>query len=265
MSKNRRFFFVMTAAAVLAFSGASYANDVQENPESRVVVQYSDVPVTVPASKAVNVIKVPYPIKSVGSSKFCPDNAPPALDCIRGEGIGKSEYQLSMVPLGDQKTDLAIVTAEKTFVITLQPSAIPAAFIEIVDAGKGKAKETEESFPYAELMAELIRKAIGGKEIEGYSTRHVSRIHDTPEYTFILKKEMIGAQYKVALIDVLNKTENVRQIREDTEQIDAVISKMAGAPLAVSASREFLQPETRETEKNGEFISTITAVVRNGR
>ncbi len=51
-------------------------------------------------------------------------------------------------------------------------------------------------------------------------------------------------------------------LQDNSEFLYTVISKIAGKPLARNVSREFLQPRTPETERKGEFISTITAVVR---
>ncbi|HAK87621.1 MAG: hypothetical protein A2X55_08860 [Nitrospirae bacterium GWB2_47_37] len=242
-------------------------SEVKEIPSSKITVRYNDVNVIIPVAKnAVNIIKVPYSIKFLDSSKFCPDKAPVTVKCIAD--VGKSEYQLSIVPLPDIDTDLAVMTSEKTFVITLRPVQKAASFIEIIDIGKKEAKaidEKEKSLPHVELLIELIKKTLRGDEIDGYSKRSVSKIFETLEYTFIMKKEISGSRLKIVQIDVLNKTNRVVELQDNSEFIGNIISKIAGKPLARNVSREFLQPRNAETERKGEFISTITAVVRGDR
>ncbi len=135
-------------------------SEVKEIPSSKITVNYNDVNVIIPVAKdAVNIVKVPYPIKLIDSSKFCPDNTPPTAKCIKD--VGKSEYQFSIVPLPDIDTDLAVMTSEKTFIITLRPMQKAASYIEIIDAGKKEIRMTddkEKSLPYVELLVELIQK-----------------------------------------------------------------------------------------------------------
>ncbi|GER94875.1 hypothetical protein A45J_2686 [hot springs metagenome] len=248
--------------------------DVQENPSGKITVTYRDIPVTVPASKVTNVIKVPYTIKNLGSSKFCPDkDKTVSPNCINPDNIGKSEYQISVVPVAGRDTDFAIATEGKTFLVTLRPVLDTPAHIEIKDEGSNtvnntvntaKAENFEKSFPYVEGLIEIIKKAVRNEQLDGYITRHASTIHETPDLYFIIKKEMIGARYKVVYIDILNKTNSVIQLREDSELLQNVVAKIAGSPLASNLSREFIQPRTPETERKGEHISTLISVVRRG-
>jgi ribosomal protein S17E len=245
--------------------------DVQENPSGKITVTYRDIPVTVPASKVTNVIKVPYTIKNLGSSKFCPDKTV-SQNCINPDNIGKSEYQISVVPVAGRDTDFAIATEGKTFLVTLRPVLDTPAYIEIKDEGSNtnntantaKAENFEKSFPYVEGLIEIIKKAVRNEQIDGYITKHTSTIHETPDLYFILKKEMIGARYKVVYIDILNKTNSVIQLREDSELLQNVVAKIAGPPLASNLSREFIQPRASETERKGEHMSTLISVVRRG-
>lgn len=244
--------------------------DVQENPSGKITVTYRDIPVTVPASKVTNVIKVPYTIKNLGSSKFCPDKMV-SQNCINPDNIGKSEYQISVVPVAGRDTDFAIATEGKTFLVTLRPVLDTPAYIEIKDEGSNTANNTvntaksenfEKSFPYVEGLIEIIKKAVRNEQLDGYISKHTSTIHETPDLYFIIKKEMIGARYKVIYIDILNKTNSVIQLREDSELLQNVVAKTAGSPLASTLSREFIQPRTPETERKGEHISTLISVVR---
>jgi ribosomal protein S17E len=244
--------------------------DVQENPSGKITVTYKDIPVTVPASKVTNVIKVPYLIKNLGSSKFCPDKMV-SPNCIPPDNIGKSEHQISVVPVAGRDTDFAIATEGKTFIITLRPVLDTPAYIEIKDEGSNtvnntvntaKAENFEKSFPYVEGLLEIIKKAVRNEQIEGYITKYILTIHETPDLYFIIRKEMIGARYKVVYIDILNRTNSVIQLREDSELLQNVVANIAGSPLASTLSREFLQPNAPETERKGEHISTLISVVR---
>jgi len=239
---------------------------VQENPSGKITVTYKDIPVTVPASKVTNVIRVPYQIKSLGSSKFCPEKLT-SSSCINPDNIGKSEHQITVVPVMDADTDFAIATEKKTFLISLRPVLDTPAYIEIKDEGSSviinkAAEDFERAFPYVEGLLEIIKKARRNEQIDGYITKHTSVIHETPDLFFILRKEMTGARYKVVYIDILNKTNNIIQLREDSELLQTVVARMAGSPLASNLSREFIQPRTPETERKGEHISTLISVVR---
>ncbi len=240
------------------FQPHEYAKD----RETRITVRYSDTPQDVSVSRdALNIIKVPYPIRFVDTSRGCPESGAASIECIKD--IGKTEYEITLKAPRSQVADLVIFTTEKTFILNLVPTPKPVTYIQIEDTGAGrkKAEETEKTFPHVELMANLLRKAIRGEEPEGYVSAQVSKIVESPDATFVLKKEVSGSQYKVVLIDALNKSGGVLQIREDMDFIHAIISRLAGSPLAVAVSREFLQPRNPDTERKAEFISTIYAVV----
>lgn len=244
-----------------------FLTEAQENQSGKVTVRYRGVPVTIPASKVTNVIVFPYPIESVGSSKFCPDNKFSA-NCINPEAVGKGEKQFTVVPLQNQDTDFVVATTHQTFVITLRPQFDTPAYIEIVDESEQSrptcAEEQNFSTPYVEYLTDLIAKVVRNEKIDGFSSVQISKIYETPDLIFIFKKEYSSPKnpIKIVVVDIINKSKNILQIREDSKLLGVILSKTAGTPLAVSLSREFVQPLTSETEKKGEHITTCIAVVK---
>ena len=225
---------------------------VQENRKSLITVNYSEYPVSVPVSREeVNVISVPYAIEKVNTSK---ENI---------KEIGKAEKEFSITVLKDRETDIVVKTTEKTFLLTLVPTSRHATHVVIDDAGAAtkKAEETEKEFPHVELMTTLIKKALRGDQIEGYVALPRSEILNSPDATFIFKREIMGVKYKVVFIDIINRTSGVIQVRENMPFIRNIVSRFAGHPYATTVTREFIQPRNAEAERKGEFVSTIVAVV----
>lgn len=246
---------------------------VQENTRGKITVKYRGVPVTIPASKSTNVIVFPYPIESVGSSKFCADTKY-GSNCINPESIGKGEREFHVVPLQNQDTDFVVSTSKQTFIITLRPQLESPAYIEILDesgSSGGQAcssiQEENNSTPYIEYLTELISRAWRGEKIDGFYSNQVSKVYESPNLLFVFKKEIVSTKepIKIVFIDIINKSKNVLQVREDSKLVEVVLSKIAGKPLAVSLSREFIQPASDETERKNEHISTIVAVVKKQR
>ncbi|GAB5047564.1 hypothetical protein [Thermodesulfovibrio sp. TK110] len=257
-----------TKACPVSVSSIVPLTEVQENKNSKIVVKYRGVPVTIPASKVTNVIVFPYQIESVGSSKFCSDNKF-GSNCINSESIGKGEKQFSVVPVQGQDTDFVVTTSKQTYVITLRPQFDTPSYIEIIDESESVSSTNTEcmselNYPYVDYLIDLIGKAIRGEKPEGFYSNQISQVYETPELLFVFKKEIVSTKepVKVVFIDIINKTKNVLQIREDSKLLEVVISKVAGKPLAVSLSREFIQPITSESERKSEQISTCVAVVR---
>lgn len=224
-----------------------------ENKESRIEIDYNDTPITVPVSRnEINIIRVPYTITQVDTSKK------------ELQEMGRTENELSVSVLRDQNTDLAIITPEKTFIFTLAPVPKSASLVVVRDVGRNRrTDEAEKSHPYVETLISLIKESMKDDRVDGYATVNVAHMVHSPDATFILKKEHRGPKYKIVLIDVLNNTKEPLQIREDMRFIQNIISKMAGKPLAVALTREILHPTTPDSERKGENVSTIYAVVPN--
>lgn len=229
---------------------------VKEAPESKIEVEYRDVPVRIPVSGSeINVIAVPYPILDVDTSK---ENL---------KELGKAEREFSISVLQNVPTDVAVRTAKKTFLLTLIPTPKTASLIVVRDAGpgyqQGRAPDEEgKEFPYPEMLVSLMDSAEDGLAPEGYATVQASKMYDTPEVLMVLKKEFVGVKYKVVSIDIVNKTGSVIRVREDMPFILTAISKLTDRrPLGVRLLREFLQPRAGVAEARGEFVTTLIAVV----
>ncbi len=240
-------------------------DSVKENINSKMVVRYRDIPVSVPVGKGkIAVINVPYPIKGFDTSKGCDEKL--TKNCI--SNVGHSEYQVSLLPLIDDETDFGIITDEKTFVVTLVPNATHSAtLVDIQDAtgSPQRSMESEKSQSHPETMTALIRSVINGIEPQGFVARAASRSAETPDATFTLKREYAGIKFKVIVVDVINKTNAPIEVREDMKMVQYTVAKLGNGRLyAISApSREFLLSRTKETEMTKEFQATLYAVVLN--
>jgi hypothetical protein len=238
---------------------------VKENPSAVKIIDYGDAPVTVSASKVSNIISVPYDIESISSSKFCPEKtSSPA--CINPDSIGRSTRQIIFPGVIGPDTDIVIVTSKKTYALSLQPYAMTPVHIQIRNKTTGKrgAVETTEcpkSFPVVERLYETMISAIRDEQVEGYVERRVSTIHDTPALLFVMNKVLDGELWRVAFIDVVNKSKkDTVQVKENNEEVQTAISKLVGVPLIASLSRELIQPQNPKTIANGEDIATLVVI-----
>lgn len=103
--------------------------------------------------------------------------------------------------------------------------------------------------------------AIRDEQVEGYVERRVSTIHDTPALLFVMNKVLDGELWRVAFIDVVNKSKkDTVQVKENNEEVQTAISKLVGVPLIASLSRELIQPQNPKTIANGEDIATLVVI-----
>jgi hypothetical protein len=238
---------------------------VKENLSAIKIVEYGDAPVTVSASKVSNIISVPYDIESISSSKFCPDKTTSAA-CINPDHIGRSQRQLIFPGVVGQDTDLVIVTSKKTYALSLAAFATTPVYIQIRNKASGKREMTEpvecpKSFPVVEKLYETIIAAIRDGQIEGYTERNVSLIHDTARLLFVANRILEDELWSVAFIDIVNKSKtDVIQVKENSEEVQTAISKLVGVPLISSLSREFIQPQNPKTIANHEDIATLVVI-----
>jgi len=243
---------------------------VKENPSAVKNIEYGEAPVTVAASKVSNIISVPYDIESVSSSKFCPEKTT-SPSCINPDHIGRSTRQLIFPGVLGKDTDVVIVTSQKTYALSLQPYATTPVHIQITNKGIGKrgnarAMEYPKNFPVVEKLYETIIAALRDEQVEGYVASRPAKtaVHDTPELLFVLDKVLEGEMWRIAFIDVVNKSkEQDVSVKENYDEVQTAIAKLVGIPLIASLSRELLQAQNQKTIENGGYIARLVVVAES--
>lgn len=203
------------------------------NFDNLINVEYDKYPVTVEVSKdEINLIRLPYPIKYVDSSKP-----------ISKIGDNGKEFTISLSD--GMKVDLAIVTEEKTFMVTLVPYPKSGTIVNIIDIER-KTKDAcdlENSFDYPDLMAHLIVQASQNGYISGYAKIEKGDVYKYGVYPVKIVREFRGAKYSVYHIQVINPTNAKLMIYENMPSVlDLGKTILKTRVLAVYSSKEFVEP-----------------------
>jgi hypothetical protein len=207
--------------------------------ENKITVEYTDYPVSVEVSgKSVNTIKMPYKILNIDTSKST-------------DQIGPGVDEFTIVLNDDEPVDLAVITTEKTFMLTLIPVSKPSTIVIVKDkALSTSAKsvlEYEKKFSYVDLMGDLILNAVSNDGIKGYVTIVKGDKFQFMQIPVTIKKEFRGPTYSVFVYELKNILDKKLRVKDNSAAVIEMIKKTTARPLAIYVSQEIVSPN--ETTK----------------
>lgn len=197
-------------------------------------VRYKNEPITVNASRnAINVIKLPYPITFIDSS-------------IQGLKVGKGEKEFSITISQAMPTDLAIMTTNKTFIVTLQPVLDGAAVINISDNGIADDEDMQPN-PYLETLSDLYKAAYMNKDIRGYYKRVRKDVYKIDDGGIISEDASYeGVRYIIHRYTFYNNKSETVFIGTDSPDIERIMKIINSDKnmLSIAVDEEEVKPKT---------------------
>lgn len=197
---------------------------------------YKDNPISINVSSDVgNIIRAPGIVQKAYSST-------PGVDAkIHGNEVVFSVSASSV----NAKTggDLFIQTYDKTYLLLWQALPIPPTVVNLKDAAASIDKEIDKGKEYEDYLANIIAKAIKGELVGDFEQQTFIKNVDTPDFAFIFEKKYIGSDIDLVVGKVLNKTKDVKKIREDSRIVKDVVEKATRSKrLAAALSKEKIKP-----------------------
>lgn len=203
--------------------------------ENVVNVQYYDAPVTINASKnALNLIKLPYQILSVQSSKD-------------GFKYGQGDKEFTVTIPGNTDSDFAIITDNKTFMVNLHPSLEGSAVINISDRNPDNDNvDIISTNPMYETVSELIKAMYTHDQLRGYYVSNVRNTYKVDKVGNFTNTHLYeGVRYVGKVYTFFNNTAETVKLNVESKDFINLIKKLnEEKPVAaISVAEEIVNPK----------------------
>jgi len=176
----------------------------------------------------------------------------------------------------NEKADLYVRTESgRSYLFYLLPASKPPGRLSIIDTRRLLPEEPpplEKEREHEEVLAQLIRLALGGEPPPGYEVKVKTYAIDTPSLLVVVQEEWNGWEYRVLKAVLVNKTQKTLRVREDMEFFENLLRKEFGRPYALAITKEFIQPDEkaylvavvkRQEEGRPRYQSFLENVMKN--